>query len=100
MAPQRLQKIGSVNSAAFLDTARILVGIVVQRSYRVFYSERRQIGCNAGGEDLVMKTDQILQQIDRDGFAVLPAVFASPEIQTILGSLETAFQTQQDSAIR
>jgi hypothetical protein len=47
-----------------------------------------------------MKTDPILQQINRDGFAVLPAVFASREIETILGSLETAFQTQQDSAIR
>ncbi|HEV3079496.1 MAG TPA: phytanoyl-CoA dioxygenase family protein [Gemmataceae bacterium] len=47
-----------------------------------------------------MKTDPILQQIDRDGFAVLAAVFESREIETTLHGLETAFQTQQDSAIR
>jgi hypothetical protein len=47
-----------------------------------------------------MKTDPILQQIDRDGFAVLAAVFESREIETTLQSLDTAFQTQQDSAIR
>jgi ectoine hydroxylase-related dioxygenase (phytanoyl-CoA dioxygenase family) len=47
-----------------------------------------------------MKTDPILQQIDRDGYAVLAAVFESREIETILHSLDTAFQTQQDSAIR
>jgi hypothetical protein len=33
-----------------------------------------------------MKTDPILQQIDRDGFTVLAAVFASREIETILHS--------------